>query len=102
MSTVAVGAGAMGFPVAAWVSTAVVPWTVRKACAGDEAPALKGQLSEAADLPRAIVQATLDGSLSEFSATRKAVADPRGLPPTSTGSAALFPQTWPRGSVTGP
>src|SRR5258708_5789547 len=91
MSTVAVGAGAMGFPVAAWVSTAVVPWTVRKACAGDETPALKGQLSEVADLPRAIVKATLDGSLSEFSVTRKAVADRSGLTRSSTRSAALFP-----------
>src|SRR5258708_39728836 len=44
-STVAVGAGAMGFPVAGWGSTAVGAGTGREACAGDETPALQGQLS---------------------------------------------------------
>src|SRR5258708_24311552 len=40
MSTVAVGAGVIGFPVAASLRPAVVPLTVRKACPGGELPSL--------------------------------------------------------------
>src|SRR5947207_10837749 len=93
MSTETVGAGVRAAPVAASVSTPVVPCTVRNSCAGDSTPALNGQGRAVEDSPSAIVNATRLGSLSVFSVARNAVAVVSGLTRSSTRLAALLAYT---------
>src|SRR4051812_5260426 len=89
-STLTLGAGDSAAPVAALVSVALVPCTVRNNWAGDETPAPAGHAWGAAELPSAIVNATRDGSFSVLRVTRKAVSPASGLTRSSTRSAALF------------
>jgi hypothetical protein len=66
-----------------------MPATWRNSAAGAVALAPWGNGSGAAELPMAIVAATLFGSLIEFSVSRKAVASASGFTRSSTRSAAL-------------
>ena len=90
-STETVGAGpATGSPLAASVSTAVSPWTVRKYCAGALTLAENGNGCGSPSVPPiAIAVATSAGSSSVFSVMRKAVAFFSGLTRSSTRSAAF-------------
>ena len=89
-STLAVGAGVFGVPVAASISSALDPCTVRNSEAGEETPAPWGHGSAAAEFPSAIVNATRLGSCSVLSVTRKAVSVASGRTRISTRSAALL------------
>ncbi len=90
-STETVGAGpATGSPVAASVSTAVSPWTVKKYRAGALTLAPNGNGCDSPSVPPiAIAVAMRAGSSRVLSVIRKAVAFLSGLTRSSTRSAAF-------------
>src|SRR4051794_6015292 len=90
VSTVAVGAGVSGLPLAASSSSALEPWTVRNSCAGETTLALCGHATGAPESPSATVNATLSGAFIVLSVIRNAVASLSGLTRNSTRSAALL------------
>jgi hypothetical protein len=89
VETFTTGAGSIGPPPAAGVSSASVSWMVRKYSAGALAPAPCGSGRGASESPIAIVVATSAGSVSAFRVIRNAVVERSGFTRSSTRSAAF-------------
>src|SRR5947209_7293195 len=98
-STVPVGAGVLGAPVAASSRSTLEPWTVRNRAAGEVTPAPWGHGTADGESPSAMVKATRLGSLRVLSVTRNAVVSASGLTRSSTRSAALLAYTGSVGYV---
>src|SRR5437763_15670259 len=78
-STETVGAGLTTLPLAAFVSTPVAPWTVRKYRSGELTPAPNGQSRSAGEAPITTVSAATLGSSIVVGGRRNAADQPSGL-----------------------